>query len=488
MKTIADEYMNFKDFENLIFKKMCRTACEIIGQYLELCDKRIMASRDPGKYRCVDSRTTTIKTLMGEVAFSRYYYKRRTGGYVFLLDEVMGLNGSSGLFSENLAEQIVIECSDKPFRKAASSISSLTGQTISAMGAWNIVQQFGETIQTQEAKLKELDENDTTCCLGNVKSPVIFEELDDVWLSVQHENRRKRCAAAGKRKKAGKKPMHIGIAYTGWTCPKDGKYNTENKVAYASFCDVPGFNSRFETILRHCFDIDGVRHRITNGDGEPWIRKAAETNDSILQLDPYHRSQAVIRAVSDKSDRKSLFDAIFEKDVDKVLNIIRALTANAQDEATQKKLGKLYGYFSNNRDIFLTWQERGIKLPAPPAGVSYRNLGIQESSNCSLITQRMKHRRGSWSEKGADNMAKILCFRNTIGLDAILGALPKVQTAAVCAPEPLSAAKAPQYDGKGYGADWLYAEMPFEQTFKTNGREVIKGLLRQRPVSGAAFI
>jgi hypothetical protein len=99
----------------------------------------------------------------------------------------------------------------------------------------------------------------------------------------------------------------------------------------------------------------------------------------------------------------------------------------------------------------------------------------------------MKHRKGSWSVTGAGNMAKLLCFRYTIGLDRILGALPEAPPPIVSA-ELLSASKSPKYDGKGYGADWLYAEMPFEQAFKTNGREAIKGMLRQRPVSGLAFL
>jgi hypothetical protein len=84
-------------------------------------------------------------------------------------------------------------------------------------------------------------------------------------------------------------------------------------------------------------------------------------------------------------------------------------------------------------------------------------------------------------------MAKILSFRHTIGLDAMLGPMPEPQPAAVL-PEPLSAAKAPQRDGKGDGCDWLHVGMPFEQAFMTHGREAIRGLLGQRPLSDISFI
>ena len=498
MKNITEEQLDFKTFERRIFEIMCMIACELMRQYLEWRDLAIMALRDKEEYKMESIRVTTVKTLMGEVSFNRRYYKRRSGGYVFLLDEAMGLDSAYGLVSENLAEQIVIECSEKSFRKAAGSVCNLTGQTISAMGAWGVLQKFGKEIGCQEERLRELDTNGSTGHLGNISAPVLMNEYDDVWLAIQKETREKKGTAAiavesppkegtektpeKKPKKSKKKPIHVGIAYTGWEQAKDGRYGTKDKIAYASFGSPSAFTSSFETLLRHRFDMDGVERRITNGDGESWIRTAAEENDSVLQLNPYHRSKAIIKAVRGKEDRNRLFEAIAEKDVGKVLDITYELYSGTTEEKALKRIGDLYNYFSNNSDIFLTWQERGMELPEPAEGVSYRSMGVQESSNCSLITLRMKHRRGSWSENGADNMGRILCIRNTIGLDAILGPLPEPPGAEPWL-EPLSAAKTPQYDGKGYGADWLYAEMPFEHAFRTNGREAIRGMFRMRPLS-----
>ena len=492
MKNITEENSDFKLFEKDLFELMCRIACELIRQYLEWRDIAVMAIRDTNRYRLIDkNRSSTIKTVFGEVCYKRrYYYDRETNRYLFLLDVTMGIDCGFGLISENLAEQIVHECADKSFRKAAGSIGSLTGQQISAMGAWNVVQQYGKAIAGQETRLVELYESGSTGHLGDVSSRVLFDEYDDVWLPRQREKRRKPGTAAKGAKKIGKKlgklPMHVGVAYTGWTQSKDGRYNTANKIAYASFGKTSKFKETFDALLNQRFDMDGVIRRLTNGDGESWIRTVAEENDSILQLDPFHRSQAIVKAVGDKGDRDFLFDAVGEKDIPKVLATICELAMDAKDEPAQKKLCKLYGYFYSNRDSFLTWQERGIGIPAPPGGVSYREMGVQETSNC-LITQRMKHRRGSWSENGANNMARILCFRGTIGLDAIFGAFPEPVPAEEFA-DPLSAAKTALHDGKGYAADWLYAPMPFEQAFRTNGREAIRGLLRMKPPSGLHFI
>ena len=467
---------------------MCNVGCKLIGEYLRVCDLQLLALRDTAEYRVVNFGTTTIKTLMGEVPYTRRCYKKKTGGHVFLLDEVLGIREGYGLVSENLAEQIAIECSDKSFRKAASSISNLTGQSISAMGVWGILQQFGEKIGKQEKRLVELDQVGAVGQLGNVACPVLFEELDDVWLPMQKEKRRKHGSPIESGgKKTGKKPLHMGTAYTGWRQAKDGRYNTVDKLAHASFGGIPEFVSSLEALKRHRFDMDGVERRVTNGDGASWIKAAAADNDTILQLDPFHRSRAVIRAISNPEDRKPVFDAIREKNVEKVLHVIYDMVVKASDDVMREKLGKLYGYFHDNKNSLLTWQERGIELPTPPEGIVYRNLGIQEASNCDLITQRMKHRKGSWTPTGGNHMAKILCYRHTIGLNAMLEPVPELQTTASSV-EPLSAAKTPTYDGKGDGGEWLHADMPFEQVFKTNGRDAIRGMLRQRPLSDLAFL
>jgi len=483
MRTIPEELKDFKSLEKTIFEIMCNAACEIMERHLRVLDQQILAQRDTKEYRFIKFGTKTIKTVMGEITYARRYYKKATGGYVYLLDEVLGLKDDCGLVSENLMEHMVIECSEKSFRKAAESISSLTGQTISTMGIWNIFQQFGERVEKQEDRLQELDKVGIRGQLGNVACPVLFVEADDVWILMQGEKRRNRSDPIEvAHKKTGKKPMHVGTAYSGWRQTKDGRYVTVDKIAYASYGDISEFITGFEVLKQQYFDIDGIQRHIMNGDGASWIRTAAENNDSILQLDPFHRSRAIIKAVSDKKDRKAIFDAISSKDVTKTLGIIYSLINKAKDESLIKRLGELYGYFHNNKDSLLNWQERGLKLPAPPEGIVYRNLGVQESSNCNLITQRMKHRKASWSINGANHMAKILCLRSTIGLDGMIGALSEPLPTHI-SEASLSAAKAPKYDGKGYDGAWIHADMPFAEVMMTSGRKAIQSLLSQRSIS-----
>jgi hypothetical protein len=485
---VSEAFINFNTVEKYIFQTFCGAGRQVAAEVLACLDKRLMAERDVGRYRLVGRRESTIKTVMGEVAYKRRYYKdHETGKYVHLLDEALGMNSGYGLFSENIAMAIIDECQDKSFRKAAASVSAMTGQTVTAMGAWQTLQRHGEKAREREDRLVTLAESgafdDTE---DRIASAVLFEEMDGGALPTQKERRRKAGSrpAQGSGKRAWRE-LKMGTAYTGWRRERDGRYGTVSKLAYASFEAPEEFQRKREALLHWRFDMDGVERRILNGDGADWIKSV--DGDTIQQLDPFHRSQAIIRGIRDVADRRALFDVVREKNTECILLTVEALYGGAKDEGERKRLGELLSYFRRNKDALLTWDERGIELPPPPEGIVYRRLGTQEHSNCDLIAQRMKHRKASWSGVGALNMAKALCYRGTIGMATLLAPLNESITAAPVGKELLSAAKAPKQDGKGDISGVAHGTWPFESAFKTAGRAAIRGLLGQRSWSDLSF-
>jgi len=59
----------------------------------------------------------------------------------------------------------------------------------------------------------------------------------------------------------------------------------------------------------------------------------------------------------------------------------------------------------------MPYLERGLDLPALQEGLEYQIMGTMEHNICDVISQRMKHRKGSWSIAGGGNMAKILASK-----------------------------------------------------------------------------
>ena len=154
MNTIlADNLVSFKELEQKIFAFVCELGREITQIMLESYDKELAEGRDKKIYRNKGTRNTSIKTIYGEVSYSRRVYqtKNKEGQveYIYLLDQAMQMD-KIGLISTNLAEKIALTITESPYRVTADIINETCGQYISPQGVWNLVQRLGERIDEEE--------------------------------------------------------------------------------------------------------------------------------------------------------------------------------------------------------------------------------------------------------------------------------------------------------------------------------------------------
>ena len=193
MNSIVNENLvSFKMLEQKIFDYVCELGRLITQQVLENYDKELAQSRDKKLYRGKGKRKTSIKTVYGEVEYNRTVYRTTTEqgetAYVYLLDKAMQMD-KIGLISTNLAEKIAMTVTEAPYRVTAETISSACGQTISSGGVWNMMQRLGERISEEETHaVKEMNADQTK---GEKIIPILFEEMDGVWLHMQDSNHKK---------------------------------------------------------------------------------------------------------------------------------------------------------------------------------------------------------------------------------------------------------------------------------------------------------
>ena len=193
MKSIVDENLvSFKMLEQKIYDYVCELGRLITQQVLESYDAKLAESRDKKTYRGKGKRKTSIKTVYGEVEYRRTVYRTKTKqgetAYVYLLDEAMQMD-KIGLISTNLAEKIAMTVTEAPYRVTAETISNTCGQTISSSGVWNMMQRLGERIDEEEQyAVKEMHADRAQ---GEKVIPVLFEEMDGIWLHMQNSNHRK---------------------------------------------------------------------------------------------------------------------------------------------------------------------------------------------------------------------------------------------------------------------------------------------------------
>ena len=180
-------------------------------------DKRIEESRDQKRFNVVNSRRITVATLFGDVTFGQTYYKDcETGRYVYLLDEVLGVDGG---ISPCLAVVAAVEAVIGPsYRAACKSLEELYGHhVISHETMRQLVLKTGKQIGSEEKRRKQEPE-------GKNKVPIIFMEADGCVLHMQRQNKRNQ-------------ELKVMIAHERWEnrTPGNKEYELLNKTYYVSF-------------------------------------------------------------------------------------------------------------------------------------------------------------------------------------------------------------------------------------------------------------
>ena len=442
------EVKNFSGLVKEIYRIALGIGQELLRTALEQLDDELLDGRDTARYRCKGFQKTCIKTILGAVEYKRRVYVDEAAveskRCVHLLDQELGI-GKVGLVSEEVCQIAATAVCETTYRGAAELITETTGMDISAQGVWNIIQRLGESQVSLTKRHAELAQRHKGT--GALVTKLLYEETDGVWLKLQGESRKKYGAS---------KEMRVGIAYDGvqWIQTKSGKRRVlDNKVAYASFESVREFHKTKEGVVASRFDVDEIELRVYNGDGAQWIRHI-NSDECIDVLDCFHRNKKITECVRDPQFASLLRGLLHSKKIDLLLECLDAQINSVTNSAEAEKLKDLQTYYTENKDSLLGYYDRGIPIPETrePGVIHHARLGSMESNVFTLIGNRMKGRRACWSEKGANNLAMLLCQRHTVGFEGLFATLPTAPegSSRLADPPLFGASKAPKRDGKGY--------------------------------------
>lgn len=466
---IKENGVTFKQLEKNIFKWICEIGQNFTREFLERYDQILMQERDKSKYRHKGLRQTTVKTVYGEVTYHRAVYEvtEEDGWkhFVYLLDETLELE-QIGLISTNMAELLVKGITEQSYRACAAQVSEMTGQTISAMGVWNVIQALGAKVCEEEKELTEAHKQGKVC--GEKESPVLFEEADGVYIKLQGKDR--------KNARQDKAEIKIGIAYDGWKQTGQDRYQLVNKVVVAGFSPAKEFHACREAAIAQTFNLDEVCQRILNADGASWIKKVKDKS-TCFQLDPFHRNKAVKEKIYNKKAQKDILELLAQEEIEEVFHYLELYKNSLSEEKEIKDAEELIRYYKNNKEGLLPYQSQGLELPENPEGLEYRNMGTMENHVWSVIAKRMKHNHTSWSKRGGNHLAKILAKKCSGKLYEVTQSLKQplfeTETVEELYGEILLSAKAPKKDGKGYEYPVIGHVVGLEGKVRGDGRKLL---------------
>lgn len=433
--------LTFKDFEKKTFEMICKLGQEYTKDFLERYDTYLMENRDKSAYRNKGKRATTVKTVYGEVEYERRIYQvTREDGlteFVYLLDEQLEISGV-GLISMNMAEQMVSNITEMSYRETAEKITEMTGQSISAMGVWNVIQELGDKVCEDEKNLVKAHK--AGLVRGEKEAPVLFEETDGVYVRLQKE----------KQKKG---EIKLGIAYDGWKKTGKERYELNGKVVVAGFSKSKEFQEYREATIAKTYNLDETDIRIMNADGAEWIKNICDS-ETVFQLDPFHRNKAIKENIPYPQASETIQELLKQKDIDGMFNYLEMYRDSLYEDEEIEKANRLITYLKNNREGLIPYTEKDLDLPENKHGLVYRNMGTMENHVWSIIAKRMKHNHTCWSIKGGNNLAKILAKKCSGKLNEVASKLkmPVFEQAVVAKIEQdiLMAGQIKIKTGKGY--------------------------------------
>ena len=426
---IKENGVTFKELEKNIYAWVCQIGREFTKEFLERYDRMLMEDRDKKKYRNKGARQTTVKTVYGEVTYQRMVYEvieeDGTKRFVYLLDETLELD-HVGLISTNMAELLVKGITELSYRECATKVSEMTGQTISAMGVWNVIQALGEKVYNEEATLTE--EYKKGHVKGEKEVPVLFEEADGLWINLQGKDRKerleknkKKCEKENKEfnpKQKVKTELKLHVMYEGWK-KDDKRHPLINKQYIAGMMKPKEIKKLRDARVYQQYDVEKIKLRIINGDGAKWT-KGITAKGGIYQKDQFHIMQEIVRDVP-KEYRNIIEELVKTKQYDKIEKAIEGLKVELGGEyKAVKKLNTLQSYLSSGLERY----QDIVEVPEAPEGVEYRNMGTQESQIFSKLKKRFCSGRKAFSEHGANALAKICVLSEKFSLEELETPIP----------------------------------------------------------------
>lgn len=434
MTNITEKEIKFNELEVKIYKFVCKIGCQILKIILEMQDEKICRERDKKRYRYAKRVTTTIKTIMGEVEYRHtIYYDREKKDTekiksekktVSLLKEMLKIK-KFGMMSTNVAYIMKKAITSLSYRKTSELVMSITNLTISSMGVWGIIQNYAEEIQNIENELIE-KKDEEILEQGKKDLKILYTESDGVYFNVQGKDRKKlkeeyKKAHPDEELKRFKKELKVGIMYEeNKSIGKQNRKELVGKEVFAGVMDTKRLAKLMSTYTH--IKYNKIELVLQNADGLGWTNKKLFPNVR-RQLDEYHIIEKINKKICIEEDRKELIKMYHQEQFQEMLEYIEQLKVEYSYEETEcKKLEELKEYLSKNYTALKrVYKDKELKNQLGIKTIDH--MGHQESNNYATITKRFKHKRMSFSIKGANNLAVILATENSERKESVYNAI-----------------------------------------------------------------
>lgn len=420
MKILSKEKVNFNSLEENTFKKMMELGRKIIVDELMMLDKAIKEYRDKEIFKVKDMQTRTVKTKLGEITYARRRYEMTINGtkkYIYLLDELMEIS-EFGQYSQGIVEMVVREVIKKSYRETAKTITEDTESQITYSAVRNIVIAIGKKIkEIEEEKIRLYEKGEIE---GQKSAKYVFCEHDGIYVKKQAEKKKDKKMKKNKQKKKKEKKnkrkgieLKIAVIHEGKEKRYSEDYKLKNKILIGTALDATKLKRLEDMTIGTTYKEYELKKVIINGDGADWTGNIVKGAKEIFQLDMAHIQRKIYMAVSDEEYLRQMQHIVHTEKPEGIFSLIYNYKVELESEGKNKELEKV-----KELEEYLRKNKAGIKRYQYKLGYTNKDieekeeeiptLGSEESEMYCVCRDRMKKRRMSWSETGAEAMLKVI--------------------------------------------------------------------------------
>ncbi len=174
-KDIAMYSMELKEKMDEIGKEMIKEACGLVDEIVRDEKKR------KARYEVVRKDKRSIKTIFGDVEYIRTYYKNKEeGGYVYLADEILGIEKYQRI-DKAVKAAIVEKVVEMSYEKAAKEV--LGEERITRQSVMNILRRI------EAAQLDRIEHNKKGVAGSKKVVKELYIEADEDHISLRDLSR-----------------------------------------------------------------------------------------------------------------------------------------------------------------------------------------------------------------------------------------------------------------------------------------------------------
>lgn len=387
--SVSDVPSDGKSYESWAFEQGCSFGRRLLREVVRELDDQFYEGRPDG-WISKGFEERTVETAVGTLTYRRRIYVNRSSGErIAPVDEYLGWSKSALISPEVKALCAELACG-KSFREASRILERLRGIKVSAEAVHQATQDYGSARGEQvDSMIQEMYEDPGSC--EGTRVCTLFLEIDSTFTRQQRSKKRSI-------------EVKLGVVHEGWNAadPSKKRFELVNKQVVIDCGDVEEFWDRLTAQLSKHYDLSKCRI-IINGDGAEWIRKGAEYfPNAEFQLDKFHWLRFLRRAVGfDEKALRALRDKLENEDWDAVDQIVNDLLERYPDR--REAILGFWRYVSSHKGEIQDYRKRiEVELELT------RGLGAAESNIDTVLVERFKGRRRSWSKRGVQNLGNLV--------------------------------------------------------------------------------